>query len=653
LFSERDSHRELTTEPPMFDSIRSHRRWLMFFLTLLVFPSFVATGIYGYNRYMADEQALAKIAGEPITAQQFEIAHRERLQQIRQALGESFDPAVFDTPAAREASLNALLGERSLRREAVAENVLVSENRLRQVIGAVPAFQEDGRFSYERYRTLLAAEGLNEAAFEQRVRDDLARQVLIEGVARSAMVPVTVADRLSILVNDTRTVRERRFAPEDFISQVKVSDDQVKAYYEANRGRFQTVESLDAQVVALTLEDIAKQISVPPEALRTYYEQNKASFTEPEQRRASHILLTVGEGGSAKDKDGARKLAQDLLARVRAKPDEFAALAKEYSKDPGSAANGGDLGLFGRNMMVKPFEDAAFRLKGGEISDVVETEFGFHIIRVTETKGGAVLPFDKVKDQIETAYRQREAQRKFAEAAEQFTNMVYEQSDSLQPVADKLGLKITSVTNLTRSGLPRDTPGSALLTPTVVQALFSDDTLVKKRNIAATDVGQGSLVSARVVEHRPARSRPLEEVAPQIREQFVREQASVLAREAANAAAEILRKAPADKAFSPPRTVSRTQAQELSVDALKQIMRLPADKLPAFIVADAGGGAQAVYWVLDSKVSSDPSPQVRQQLRRGIEQQVAAADDLTYVAELKRKHKAELLQAPADVGGKK
>ena len=637
----------------MFDSIRSHRRWLMFFLTLLVFPSFVATGIYGYNRFMADEQALAKIAGEPITAQQFEIAHRERLQQIRQALGENFDPAVFDTPAAREASLNALLGERSLRHEAAAENVLVSENRLRQVIGSVPAFQEDGRFSYERYKTLLAAEGLNEAAFEQRVRDDLARQVLLEGVARSAMVPATVADRLSLLVSDTRTVRERLFSPGDFIAQVKISEEQIKAYYEANQPRFQTVESVDAQVVALTLEDIAKQISVPPEELRTYYEQNKASFSEPEQRRASHILLTVGEGGSAKDKDGARKLAQDLLGRVRTKPDEFAALAKEYSKDPGSAGTGGDLGLFGRNMMVKPFEDAAFKLKAGEISDVVETEFGFHIIRVTETKGGTVLPFDKVKDQIETAYRQREAQRKFAEAAELFTNMVYEQSDSLQPVADKLGLKITSVANLARGGLPRDLPGAALLTPTVLQALFSEDSLVKKRNIPATDVGQGSLVSARVLEHRPARSRPLEEVAAQIREQLVREQASVLAREAANAAAEVLRKAPADKGFSPPRTVSRTQAQELSPEALKQIMRVPAEKLPAIVVADAGGGAQAIFWVLDSKVPSDPSPQAKQQLRRSVEQQAGAADDLTYVAELKRKHKAEVLNTPADVGSKK
>jgi peptidyl-prolyl cis-trans isomerase D len=639
--------RGLITEPPMFDSIRSHRRWLMFFLVLLVFPSFVATGIYGYNRFLSDEQALARVAGEAITPQQFEAAHRERLQQIRQALGENFDPALFDTPAAREASLNALLGERSLRREAVAANVAASENRLRQVIASVPAFQEDGRFSYERYRTLLAAEGLNEAAFEQRVRDDLARQVLLEGVARSAMVPAALAERLTALINEARTVRERRFAPQDFIAQVSIGDDQVKAYYEANRARFQTEETIDVQVVALTLDEIARQVSVPPEELRTYYEQHKASFAEPEQRRASHILLTVGDGGSAKDKESARKLAQELLARVRARPDEFAALAKEYSKDPGSAANGGDLGLFGRNMMVKPFEEAAFRMKAGEISDVVETEFGFHLIRVTEVRGGEVPPFEKVRDQIESSYRQRQAQRRFAEAAEQFTNIVYEQSDSLQPAADKLGLKIVSVVNVTRSGPPRDAPVAALLTPAVVQALFSDEALNKKRNIPAVEAGSGSLVSARVAEHRPARSRPLEEVGPQIRLQLVREQATRLAREAAAAAADDLRKAPSDKGFTPPRVVSRGQPQDLPPKALKEIMRVPADRLPAFIVADAGDGAQAVYWVLDSKLPASVDPQMAGQLRRSVEQQMAAADDLAYVAELKRKHRAEIVNSPA------
>jgi peptidyl-prolyl cis-trans isomerase D len=629
----------------MFETVRTHRRFLMIFLTLLVFPSFVATGIYGYNRFMSAEEAVAKIGGEVISPQQFEVAHRERLDQVRQAVGENFDPALFDTPAAREASLNSMLGDRALRREAMDSHVMIGADRLRQVIASVPAFQEDGKFSYSRYKTVLGAQGMSEAMFEQRVREDLARQTLLDGVARSAIVPSALSERLAALVQETRTVRERRFRPEDFVARVNVGDDAIKGYYEANRAQFETKESIDVQLLALTLDDVARQISVPPAELQSYYEQNKASFTEPEQRRASHILLTVGEGGSAKDKDGARKLAQELLARIKARPDDFAKLAQEYSKDPGSAAKGGDLGFFGRGMMVKPFEEAAFGLKPGDTSDIVESDFGLHLIRVTEIKGGAVAPFEQVKGKIEATFRQQQAQKKFAEAAEQFTNIVYEQSDSLQPAADKLGLKIQTIANVTRDGVPRGAPGAALLPAAAVQALFADDALGKKRNIAAVEAGGGTLVSARVVEHRPARLRPLEEVSPQIRERLVREQAARLAREAAAAAAEALRKTPAEAGFSPPRTVSRGQAEGLSPDALREVMRVPAGNLPAFVVADSPMGAQSVFWVLDSRQPEKSDPQALSQVRRGVEQQQAAADDQAYVAELKRKYKAQVVDA--------
>jgi peptidyl-prolyl cis-trans isomerase D len=629
----------------MFDTIRSHRRWLMIFLTLLVFPSFVATGIYGYNRFVTGDDAVATIGGDVVSPQQFEAAHRERLEQIRQALGENFDPAVFDSPAAREASLNALLADLALRKEATDSHVAVGENRLRQVIASIPAFQDDGRFSYDRYRTLLAAQGMNEAVFEQRLREDLARQTLLDAVARSAIVPAELTDRLAALLQETRTIRERRFRPEDFIARVTVGDEAIKAHYEANRAQFETREGLDVQLLALTLEDVARQVNVPAAELQSYFEQNKASFAEPEQRRASHILLTVGEGGSAKDKEGARKLAQELAARIKARPDDFARLAQEYSKDPGSAAKGGDLGFFGRGMMVKPFEEAAFALKPGETSDVVESDFGLHLIRVTEVKGGAVPPFEQVRDRIESTFRQQQAQKRFAEAAEQFTNIVYEQADSLQPAADKLGLKIQTIANVTRDGAPRGSPAAALLPSAAVQALFADDALNKKRNIAAVEVGGNTLVSARVVEHRPARLRPLEEVSGPIREQLVREQAARLAREAAAGAAEALGKAPAEAGFSPPRTVSRGQAEGVTPEALKEVMRVPADKLPAFVVAGSALGAQSVFWVLDSKRPEKTDPQALGQLRRGVEQQVAAADDQAYVEELKRKYRASVVDA--------
>jgi peptidyl-prolyl cis-trans isomerase D len=304
--------------------------------------------------------------------------------------------------------------------------------------------------------------------------------------------------------------------------------------------------------------------------------------------------------------------------------------------------------------MVKPFEQAAFSLKAGETSDVVETEFGLHVIRVTEVKGGSIAPFEQVKGKIESTFRQQQAQKRFAEAAEQFSNIVYEQSDSLQPAADKLGLKIQNIANVTRDGVPRGAPAAALLPTSAVQALFADDALNKKRNIAAVEAGGGTLVSARVVEHRPARLLPLEDVSARIRERLVREQAVRLAREAANLAAEALRKAPVETGFSPPRTVSRGgQAEGLSPDAIREVMRVPAGRLPAFIVADSATGAQSVFWVLDSKRPEKTDPPALNQVRRGLAQQQAAADDQAYVAELKRKHKAQVVDAKRTAASKK
>jgi peptidyl-prolyl cis-trans isomerase D len=214
-------------------------------------------------------------------------------------------------------------------------------------------------------------------------------------------------------------------------------------------------------------------------------------------------------------------------------------------------------------------------------------------------------------------------------------------------------LNILTGQNVTRAGPPRAAAGAALLPQPAVQALFADDSLTKKRNIAAVEVGASTLVSARVGEHRPARLRPLEEVGGPIRDRLVREQAVRLAREAATAAAEALRKAPSDAGFTPPRAVSRGQAEGMSAEAIKQVMRAPADKLPTFVVAELNGGAQAVFWVLDAKRPEKADEKTIAQLRIGVEQQMAAADDQAYVAELKQKYKAEIINAQRAAGSKK
>jgi len=635
----------------MFDSVRLHRRWLVIFLIVLVFPSFVFTGIYGYNEFVRGGDAIAEVDGEPITEAQLDEAHRERLERMRAMFGEQFDPRMFDGPGVRAATLDSLLSERALAREIQDAHLYVSEAQLRAVISAEPAFHVDGRFNYDRYRQLLAAQGLNEIAFEQRVRTGVARQKLMEAVAASAVVPASVSEHLRRLAEEQREVRELRFDPQHFRARVEVTEAQIQAYYEANQAGFRTAESMKVEYVVLTLDDAVKLLPPVTEAdARAYYERNQARFGQDEQRRASHILLTAGEGGSAADRAGARRKAEELLARVRANPAEFVALAREHSRDPGSAAGGGDLGWFGRSMMVKPFEDAAFALQEGQISDIVETDFGFHIIRLTGVRGAEPRPFAEVRAQIETDLRREAAGKRFAELAEQFTNTVFEQPDSLRPVAERLKLTVHTFETLTRAGVPARPDSPQVFTPRVIESLFSPESIERRRNTEAIEVASNTLVSARVVEHRPQMVRPLAEVGAQIKARLDQQEAARLARAAGEQKLAELQKAASEAGFGATKTVSRVRAEGLPAAAINAIMRVPPAKLPAFVGADLDGDGYAVFRVQSSKMPEATDPAQAQAQARALAQMFGAADDAGFVAALRGKHDARVLRAAFKLG---
>ncbi|MEP6609434.1 MAG: SurA N-terminal domain-containing protein [Burkholderiaceae bacterium] len=625
----------------MFDSIRSHRRWLMFFMLVLIFPSFVFFGIQGYNRLVDKDGALATVDGAPIKQQEYEAAIRDRAERLRQSLGANFDAKLLDTPDARAAILDQLLLDRALANEAAQSNVVVSADRLRDFIAAVPAFQQDGKFSYDRYKAFLASRGQSEAAFEQVLRNDLRKQTLVQALIESAMVPKQVIERIERVLLEQREVRQLRFSADQFASKVAVTDKQIADYYEASRKQFETPESVRVEYLVLSPETMASTVTIPDEAIASYYEQNKARYGTDEQRRASHILISA-EGG---DKTAARKKAEEVLATVKAVPNDFAKIARENSKDPGSAVQGGDLGFFGRGMMVKPFEDTAYRLKAGEISDIVETDFGFHIIRLTEIKPAQAKPLAEVRAEIERELKNQQAQKKFTEAADQFTNLVYEQADSLQPAATKLNLKTLSADNLTRSGL------QPYLGPRIVEAIFAEDSLKNRRNTQAVEVGTNTLVSARVLDHHPAAIAPLEKVSAQIRQLLERQDAIRLAREAGEQRLAALRKQPSDAGFSAPVIVSRRQPQDLPADALTEVLRAPADKLPQFvgaeIVSDFRSATHAGYvivQVVSAKGSDTITPAQREAQARAITQQAAAAAEASYAEALKGRHHVKIVR---------
>lgn len=626
----------------MFDFVRTHRNWMMLFILVLILPSFVFFGIQGYNNYVDKDGALATVDGAPITQQEYDVALRDRVERLRQGLGPNFDPKLLETPEARAAVLDQLVLDRALASEATKSNVVITVDRLREFIANIPAFQQDGKFSYDRYKAFLTSRGQSEAAFEQSLRNDLRKQTFVQAVVESAITPKQVIERIERILLEQREIRELRFPAEQFASKASVTDAQIAEYYQANRTQFEIPEGVRVEYVVLSPETISGSATITEEAAKKYYDENKARYGTEEQRRASHILITL-EGS---DKAAARKKAEEILAKVKAAPNDFAKLARENSKDPGSAAQGGDLGFFGRGMMVKPFEETVYRLNNGEISDIVETDFGFHIIRVTEIKPAQAKPLADVRVDIERELKSQQAQKNFTEAADQFTNLVYEQADSLQPAAQKLNLKVLSADNLTRRGLPPH------LGPRIVEAIFAEDSLKNRRNTQAIEVAPSTLVSARVLDYRPASVQPLEKVTPEIRQLLERREAVRLAREAGEQRLAALRKEPSDAGFSAPKVVSRRQPQDMPADALTEVLRIPSDKLPQFIGTEVGTdfrNASNAGYVIVKVISSKPAeaipPAQRDAQARAITQQAAAAAELTYAEGLKARHNVKILRA--------
>ncbi|WP_151636433.1 SurA N-terminal domain-containing protein [Noviherbaspirillum aerium] len=631
----------------MFDFIRTHQRLMQFVLLLFIFPSFVFFGLEGYTRFSEGNDAVAKVAGTSITQQEFDAAQREQMDRFRQMFGGQFDPAMLDTPEARQGVLDGLIAQRAIAAEASSKRLSVSDQALQQTILGIPGIiGADGKFDSERYKSLLAAQGMTPSMYEARLRQDLVMQQVSGSVQDTAFAPKTVANRLSDLNDQERTVQEAVFKTGDYASQVKVTDEMLKSFYEKNAKQFEIPEQVKAEYVVLNSDAVAAQITVSDADIKSYYDQNAARYSEEEQRRASHILIKADKGASAADKAAAKEKAEKLLAQVRKTPADFAKVAKENSQDPGSAERGGDLDFFGKGMMVKPFEDTVFKLKQGDISEVVESDFGYHIIQLTAVKPAVVKPLDEVKSQIAADIKKQLAAKKFTEMAEQFTNMVYEQSESLKPAADKLGLKIETAAGLTRTPNPATAPTALYNNPKFLNALFSDEAIKNKRNTEAIEVAPSTLIAGRVVEHKPVAKRPFEEVQEVVRQRVIQEEAAALAKKAGEAKLAAA-KSGDNAGFGEVRTVSRTKAEGVNQAALPSIMRADATKLPAYVGVDLGAQGYGVYKITKLGQPANPDTARRNAEQQQIANALAQQEALAYLEVLKKKAKVEVLKPVA------
>lgn len=632
----------------MFDFIRTHQRLMQFLLLLLIFPSFAFFGLEGYSR-LTDDSGVAKVAGQTITKEEWDAAHRQQLERMRQAYGNQFDSKIFDSPQARRAILDNLIAQRALGAEVVASKLVVPDQALQQTILQIPGLTKpDGSFDNDQYRVLLAAQGMTQKSYEAGLRREMALQQLNAAIQNTAFAPKTVAENLSSLNDQERTVQMLNFKPDSYAAQVKVSDDMLKAYYDKNGARFETPEQADIEYVVLDAAAVAAQAVVTDDDIKAYYDQNQKQYATEEQRRASHILITVKKDASAADKAAAKSKAESLVAQLRKNPGDFAKLAKANSQDPGSAANGGDLGYFTRDAMVKPFADAAFSLKQGEISDPVESDFGYHVIEVTGIKPASVKPLESVKAEIGAEIKKQIAAKKYSDMADQFNNLVYENGDSLKAVSDKLKLKIQTASGVTR--VPNPAAGTAPYNNAkFLAALFTDDVIKAKHNTEAVQTAPNTLVAGRMVSYKPVTKRPFEEVKADVQKAVLAAQEQSLAVKAGQERLAQLQAKDDATGFSEPKVVSRVKSEGWTQEAFTAVMKVDAAKLPAYTGAETPGMGYQIY-----RITKVEQPKTIDTARRKAEQeQITAAlaqqETLGYLDFLREKAKTKLLKGAAAV----
>ncbi|WP_310626839.1 SurA N-terminal domain-containing protein [Limnohabitans sp.] len=630
----------------MFDFVRKHTRVMQFLLFLLIFPSFVLFGLEGYNRFHEGGATVAAVDGHDITQAEWDAAHRSQVERMRSSMP-AVDVKLFDSPEAKYSTLDRLVRDRLLQAAATKLRLGASDARLAAELQQNPSIaalrRADGTLDIERYRQLLATQGMSPESFEMQARSDLASRQVMSSVGGTSFSSAALADVTLNAFYEQRQVQVARFTPADFVAQIKPSDGALEAYYKTNVDKFQSAERADIEYVVLDLATVQKSIVVPETELKSYYQQNAARLASLEERRASHILINVDRTASAEQREAARAKAQALLAEIQKLPAQFSELARKNSQDTGSATKGGDLDFFGRGAMVKPFEDVAFALKKGETSGIVETEFGFHIIRLTDVKVPDQKSFESQRTRLEQEVRGQLAQRKFAEAAEQFTNIVYEQSDSLKPAAERLKLEVQHASNLNREAVAGNTAAN---NPKLLAAVFSPDSIEKKRNTEAVELGPNVLAAARITRYSPARTLPLEEVKSRVREQVVAQQAADRAH--AEGVAKLAEwKAHPDAVKLPASVVlSRESRQTQNPVLVEAALRASTQTLPAWVGVDLGASGYAVVKIekvlpRDAASNASNASGVARE-REQYTQWWASAEGLAYYKLLKEKFKVEI-----------
>lgn len=468
--------------------------------------------LWGINSYFGGggDDSIAKVGGVKITPQQMQRAYQQQRDRLQQMFGGKIPENLFSEEMMKSQILQQLIEKEVLIQAAADNGMRIGDQQLANTITGIDAFHRDGKFNAEEYERVLARQGMSPRLFEQRVRRDLMASQLTDGVVSTEFTLDTEVDDFLRLQQQQRDIGYMVLPVNKFEGAITVPADEVRSYYDSNSGLYTLPEQVKIDYLDLNAADIASAIKVDEDELRQRYEAQKANFRTAEERKARHILIQAADGASEKEVAEARAEAEALLQRIN-NGEDFSALAKAESQDPGSAKKGGDLGFFGKGIMDKAFEEATFSLAKGAVSGVVQSAFGFHIIKLDDIKGGETKPYEEVAAELKRELQQERAAEIYYDKAEQLANLTYEQPDTLSVAAEQLQLAIKSSDYFARSG------GTGISSdPKIATAAFSEDVLVRGNNSATIDLGNNHLVVLRINDHKAESLRPLDEVATEI-----------------------------------------------------------------------------------------------------------------------------------------
>jgi len=611
----------------MFDFVERNRTAVQVVLGVVTLGLVIGFGVTGLDAWQAGDNYLAKVGGTKITDRELNALIGNR------SVPDEMKPMVIEQMVQRQLLLE----------DAKDQRVFLSKSDLRAMIAENPAFQVNGKFDAEKYREALLQAQKTPEAFEQEVRDQVVIRRMLGGLLETGVVGKAQADLLARLLSEKREVQELRFTPQQYanLKEIIPTEAEIKAYYDSHQADYKLPETVRLEYVTLSQDQMAAAVQVSDEEIQKYFDEHQADLVN-EERKISHILLEVPQGAKAEKKAEIKKQAESLLVELKKNPAQFADMAKRKSQDAVSAANGGALGGWVKRdgQMVKPFEDASFALAKGVISDLVETQYGFHIIKVDDVRSKQIAD---AKVEVEQKLKAQKAQTRFLAQQEKLSELVYQQADSLKPAADELKLKIE------QSGwISRKTANDPKFSePKLLEAVFSDDVLKKKHNTEVVEVAPGVLIAARVIEHKPEQIQSLALVSTGIADKLKQQKALKRANDEGVARIKSLQAGnEAGVSWNKSLQVQRVDPQGLNQDVLRGIFQVDPAKVPAYVGGEDGAAGYVIYKVAKVLPAKAASEEDRLALSEQINRIGAMAAVRAYLDGLKKEYKVSYGKMP-------